>query len=72
MYDAFFGRGVGPVHMTFVGCHGDEDNLTQCSYSSAIGFPMGKIENNCYHGKDVGVICLGKKKVNHYIFSLKQ
>ena len=56
MYGAFFGRGVGPVHMTSVGCHGNEENLTECSYISGIGV------DNCYHGKDVGVICLGKEK----------
>ena len=55
MYGAFFGSGIGPVHMTSVGCHGNENNLTQCSYISGIGV------DNCYHGKDVGVICLGKE-----------
>ena len=55
VYDAFSGRGVGPVHMTSVGCHGNEDNLTECSYISGIGV------DSCYHGKDVGVICLGKE-----------
>ena len=55
MYDAFFGRGVGPVHMTSVSCHGNENSLTDCSYMSGIGV------DNCYHGKDVGVICLGRK-----------
>ena len=41
--------------MTSVGCHGNENSLTQCSYMSGIGV------DNCYHGKDVGVICLGKE-----------
>ena len=49
VYDAFFRRGVGPVH---IGCHGNEENLTQCSCMSGIGV------DNCYHGNDVGVICL--------------
>ena len=37
--------------MTNVNCNGNEDNLTQCTYTNGIGV------GNCYHGKDVGVIC---------------
>ena len=37
--------------MTNVNCNGNEDSLTQCTYTNGIGV------DNCYHGKDVGVIC---------------
>ena len=50
----YFGKGIGPVHMTSVACTGEEQNLTQCPYSNGIGV------TNCYHDKDVGVICTGK------------
>ena len=51
VYNEYFGKGIGPVHMTNVSCNGNEDNLTQCTYTNGIGV------DNCYHGKDVGVIC---------------
>ena len=51
VYNGYFGKGIGPVHMTNVNCNGNEDSLTQCTYTNGIGV------DNCYHGKDVGVIC---------------
>ena len=39
--------------MTRVDCTGNEEKLTQCSYVTGIG------ATNCYHAKDVGVICTG-------------
>uniref|UniRef100_A0A1X7T988 SRCR domain-containing protein n=1 Tax=Amphimedon queenslandica TaxID=400682 RepID=A0A1X7T988_AMPQE len=48
----YFGRGTGPVHMTGVDCTGNEESLTQCSYVNGIG------ATNCYHAKDVGVMCI--------------
>jgi hypothetical protein len=47
----YFGRGIGPVHMVNVSCIGKENGLSQCPYTSGVGI------NNCYHGKDVGVVC---------------
>ena len=51
--NGYFGKGTGPVHMTGVGCTGNEESLTQCSYVNGIG------TTNCYHAKDVGVMCKG-------------
>ena len=51
IYNGYFDKGIGPVHMTNVNCNGNEDSLTQCTYTNGIGV------DNCYHGKDVGVIC---------------
>ena len=50
--NALFGRGVGPIHIDNVDCRGDEDNLTNCSHSSAL---------SCYrgHSEDAGVRCQG-------------
>ena len=39
--------------MTRVDCTGNEEKLTQCSYVTGIG------ATNCYHAKDVGVMCTG-------------
>ena len=39
--------------MTRVDCTGNEEKLTQCSYVTGIGV------TNCYHAKDVGVMCTG-------------
>ena len=64
MYGAFFGRGIGPVHMASVDCHGNKNCLIQCFYMSSIG-----VDNYC-HGKDVGIIYLGKERESlQYIFS---
>ncbi|XP_019851371.1 PREDICTED: scavenger receptor cysteine-rich domain superfamily protein-like isoform X2 [Amphimedon queenslandica] len=49
--NGYFGRGTGPVHMTGVDCTGNEESLTRCSYVNGIG------ATNCYHAKDVGVMC---------------
>ena len=49
--DAYFGEGSGPV-LQYIDCAGTELNVTQCSRGS-VG------QRNCYHGKDVGVICQG-------------
>ena len=42
--------------MTSVGCHGNENSLIKYSNMSGI------VVDDCYHGKDVEVICFGKKK----------
>ena len=38
--DARFGVGAGSIYLDEVGCSGSENNLTDCSRSSAV---------NCYH-----------------------
>ncbi|XP_056150146.1 deleted in malignant brain tumors 1 protein-like [Lampris incognitus] len=50
--DAHFGKGSGPIWLDNVVCTGQESALTQCSH-----FDFG--ENNCGHGEDASVICLG-------------
>uniref|UniRef100_A0A1A7WTE2 Uncharacterized protein n=1 Tax=Iconisemion striatum TaxID=60296 RepID=A0A1A7WTE2_9TELE len=49
---AHFGGGSGPIWLDNVGCTGQESALTHCSHP---GFG----ENNCGHGEDASVICLG-------------
>ena len=50
--NAVFGAGVGPIYINNVDCRGDEDNLSECSHSSAL---------SCYrgHSEDAGVRCQG-------------
>lgn len=50
---AHFGRGTGPIWLDNVECTGQESTLTHCSHNS-----FG--DNNCGHGEDAGIICLGK------------
>ncbi|XP_044025482.1 deleted in malignant brain tumors 1 protein-like isoform X2 [Siniperca chuatsi] len=49
---AHFGRGTGPIWLDNVECTGQESALTHCRHP---GFG----ENNCGHGEDASVICLG-------------
>uniref|UniRef100_A0A3P9P2V6 SRCR domain-containing protein n=1 Tax=Poecilia reticulata TaxID=8081 RepID=A0A3P9P2V6_POERE len=49
---AHFGRGSGPIWLDNVECTGQEVALTHCEH-------RGFGENNCGHGEDAGVICLG-------------
>ncbi|XP_030577946.1 deleted in malignant brain tumors 1 protein-like [Archocentrus centrarchus] len=49
---AHFGRGSGPIWLDNVECSGQEAVLSRCTHP---GFG----ENNCGHGEDAGVICLG-------------
>lgn len=58
---AHFGRGSGPIWMDNVECTGQEAALTQCTH-------QGFGENNCGHGEDAGVICLGKDPGSFWIY----
>ena len=46
---AFFGRGSGPIVMSYVGCNGLETHLANCTYSIP----------SCSHYEDAGVRCPG-------------
>ncbi|KAK5853043.1 hypothetical protein PBY51_006865 [Eleginops maclovinus] len=50
--NAHFGRGTGPIWLDNVECAGDENAITHCPHN---GFG----QNNCGHGEDASVICLG-------------
>ena len=47
--NAYFGRGSGPIIMSYVGCNGLETHLANCSYSTPY----------CSHYEDAGVRCPG-------------
>ncbi|XP_028295115.1 deleted in malignant brain tumors 1 protein-like isoform X2 [Gouania willdenowi] len=49
---AHFGQGTGPIWLDNVVCNGQESALTHCQHPN-----FG--ENNCGHGEDASVICLG-------------
>ena len=57
LFSAFFGRAIGPVHISNLNCGGNESQLLDCQY----------IENPlCSHYQDAGVICLGKKLICNF------
>ena len=49
-YGSTYGYGSGIVWLSEVNCLGNETNIAQCS------FPGWGV-NNCYHYRDVNVIC---------------
>lgn len=50
---AFFGEGKDEIWLDDVQCTGIEQSILKCPHR-----PLG--DNNCGHGEDAGVICLGK------------
>ncbi|CAM4563249.1 unnamed protein product [Leuciscus chuanchicus] len=50
---AYFGQGSGPIWMNNVRCNGTESTLKSCVLS-------GRVQQNCSHEKDAGVICGAK------------
>ena len=52
-YGSTYGRGTGIIWLSGVNCQGNETNIAQCS------FPGWGI-NNCYHWRDVNVVCDSK------------
>ncbi|XP_036941411.1 deleted in malignant brain tumors 1 protein-like isoform X1 [Acanthopagrus latus] len=60
--NAHFGRGSGPIWLDNVECTGQESALSHCHHN---GFG----ENNCGHGEDAGVICLGALEKPQITFS---
>ena len=47
---AGFGQGVGPIHMVYVGCSGNESQLLDCSHNGTENY-------YCSHAEDAGVMC---------------
>uniref|UniRef100_A0A8C1U9T3 Soluble scavenger receptor cysteine-rich domain-containing protein SSC5D n=1 Tax=Cyprinus carpio TaxID=7962 RepID=A0A8C1U9T3_CYPCA len=55
---AYFGQGSGPVWMNNVRCNGTESTLKNCVLS-------GRVQQNCSHEKDAGVICGPKLRLQN-------
>ena len=49
---AFFGEGIGPVHLSRAGCTSEDMNLLNCTIDMSVA-------NGCDHSEDAGVICSG-------------
>ena len=50
---AYFGFGIGPVHLDDLACTGDEDRLLDCPHP-------GTGIHNCFFGEAAGVLCRRK------------
>ena len=59
---ATYGRGIGEIHLDNVQCTGSESSLLACTYASI---------DNCFHGEDAGVQCLGQGSEKERIFEEK-
>uniref|UniRef100_A0A8C5ARL0 Soluble scavenger receptor cysteine-rich domain-containing protein SSC5D n=1 Tax=Gadus morhua TaxID=8049 RepID=A0A8C5ARL0_GADMO len=59
---AFYGQGKGMIWLDDVQCTGQETSLLKCKQS-------GLSFNNCGHGEDVGVVCLGSAAVQQRVFT---
>ena len=50
VYNAYYGRGRGPIFMDDVDCSGDEERLIDCEHK-------GISDHNCRHFEYAGVYC---------------
>ena len=57
---AHFGAGVGSIHLDEVDCHGNENNLNNCSHDTLVSCLSG-------HSKDAGVRCQGRFAYTQFI-----
>ena len=55
MGQAFFGEGLGLIHLDDLMCEGTETSLFECIYDPT---------HNCGHHEDAGVICMPECKFN--------
>lgn len=55
-WNAYFGRGIGLIHLDSVSCTGFESSLLEC--------PRGSTVTYCDHSKDAGVHCSSELAVN--------
>ena len=52
---AFFGEGIGPVHLSRARCTSEDMNLLNCTIDNDAA-------GGCDHSEDAGVICSGTYK----------
>ena len=53
MLSAANGRGIGPILLTDIYCHGNESRITECSHIYSENY-------FCSHSEDAGVVCKGE------------
>ncbi len=51
---AFFGAGIGLIHLDDLMCTGREDSLFSCPFDPT---------HNCFHSEDAGVTCVAESKI---------
>ena len=49
---AYFGEGIGPIHLDNLECTGNERELSLCPVQGGVA--------NCQHTEDASVVCQGK------------
>ena len=57
-----YGRGSGPIYLSYVGCWGNEARLTDCRNG-------GWGDHDCSHSKDAGVYCGGRLRALILIYN---